>query len=168
MTGRYAGGYLQSLPRSIFLFIEKMVSMICCCWLAIASGSAGQLGRGIVRCVRGVEDRITMSIAQSSSLYSNGQPRESEKEEKQRVSAEPRELCAQLVSVCGGRWRALEGAEGPGIAGRRPLARRPWDESPRCHRLCLHPIDKHMASCSRKHSVHVHPPQQPERVTSRL
>ena len=32
-----AGGYVQSLPRSIFLFIEKMVSIICCCWLAIAS-----------------------------------------------------------------------------------------------------------------------------------
>jgi hypothetical protein len=55
-----------------------------------------------------------MSIAQSSSLCSSGQPREAEKEEKQRVSAKPRELCAQLVSVCRGRWRARRALELPG------------------------------------------------------
>jgi hypothetical protein len=56
-----------------------------------------------------------MSIAQSSSLRSGSQPREVEKEEKQRASAEPRELCAhtQLVSVCGGHWRARRALELP-------------------------------------------------------
>lgn len=28
---------IHSWPRNIFLFIEKMVSIICCCWLAIAT-----------------------------------------------------------------------------------------------------------------------------------
>lgn len=65
--------------------------------------------------MRRVEDGVFVSVAQSSSLRSDGQPGEVEREQKQRVSAGPGELCAQLVgaSVFGGRWRA----ESPGIAG---------------------------------------------------
>lgn len=57
----------------------------------------------------------------------------------------------------------VEGARGRGEPWncRGALAR--LDESPRCH----HPIDKHMASCSRKHSTSTHPPTaRARRVTS--
>jgi hypothetical protein len=48
----------------------------------------------------------------------DGQPRQ-----RRRLSVKPEELCAQLVNVCGGCWRA----ESPGNA-RGPLARRPGPE----------------------------------------
>ena len=129
--------------------------------------------------MRRVEDGGFVSVAQSSSLRSDGQPREVEREEKQQVYAESEELCAQLVgaSVCGGRWRALEGAGGRGEPWncRGALARRlDESQSPRCH----HPIDKHMASCSRTAQTqhrhqhqhqhqHQHPPTaRARRVTS--
>lgn len=68
--------------------------------------------------MRRVEDGGLVSVAQSSSLRSDGQPREAEREEKQQVYAESEELCAQLVgastSVCGGRSRARRALELPG------------------------------------------------------
>lgn len=40
LAGEEAGWRIQSLPRSIFLFMEKMVSIICCCWPAIATAGS--------------------------------------------------------------------------------------------------------------------------------